>query len=51
MKQIPNLFTLLNLFLGTMAIVYVTQPGLIPMYRDLGNGQIVPDVDPKGLNM
>jgi CDP-diacylglycerol---serine O-phosphatidyltransferase len=28
MKQIPNIFTLLNLFLGCLAIVYVMQPGL-----------------------
>jgi CDP-diacylglycerol---serine O-phosphatidyltransferase len=28
MKQIPNLFTLLNLFFGCMAIVAILQPGL-----------------------
>lgn len=28
LKQIPNLFTLANLFLGCMAIVYILQPGL-----------------------
>jgi CDP-diacylglycerol--serine O-phosphatidyltransferase len=27
MKQIPNLFTLLNLFLGSVAIIYILQPG------------------------
>lgn len=28
MKQIPNLFTLLNLFFGCMAIIAATQPGM-----------------------
>jgi CDP-diacylglycerol--serine O-phosphatidyltransferase len=28
MKQIPNLFTLLNLFFGCLAIVYIMQPGV-----------------------
>ena len=28
-KQIPNLFTLLNLFFGCVAIVYITMPGII----------------------
>ena len=28
-KQIPNIFTLLNLFFGCLAIIVVTQPGLI----------------------
>ena len=28
-KQIPNLFTLLNLFFGCIAIVYITMPGII----------------------
>jgi len=28
-KQIPNLFTLLNLFFGCIAIVYITEPGII----------------------
>lgn len=28
-KQIPNIFTLLNLFFGCIAIIVVTQPGLI----------------------
>ncbi len=31
-KQIPNIFTLLNLFFGCMAVVYILQPGLVPMY-------------------
>lgn len=36
MKQIPNLFTLLNLFFGCLAIVAATQSGLLPMYDDTG---------------
>lgn len=28
-KQIPNLFTLLNLFFGCVAIVYITTPGIM----------------------
>jgi CDP-diacylglycerol--serine O-phosphatidyltransferase len=27
MKQIPNLFTLLNLILGAVAIIFILQPG------------------------
>jgi CDP-diacylglycerol--serine O-phosphatidyltransferase len=27
MKQIPNLFTLLNLILGTLAVIFILQPG------------------------
>ena len=43
MKQIPNIITLLNLFFGCMAIVYILQPGLVPLYNadELG---LVPDV-------
>lgn len=33
MKQIPNIFTLLNLFFGCIAIVYILQPGLVPLYN------------------
>jgi CDP-diacylglycerol--serine O-phosphatidyltransferase len=36
MKQIPNLFTLLNLFFGCLAIIFVTQSGLLPMYDESG---------------
>ncbi len=36
MKQLPNLFTLLNLFFGCIAIVYVLQPGLVPLYTNNG---------------
>jgi CDP-diacylglycerol---serine O-phosphatidyltransferase len=32
MKQIPNLFTLLNLFFGCVAIVIAAQSGLMPVY-------------------
>lgn len=36
MKQLPNLFTLLNLFFGCIAIVYILQPGLVPLYTNNG---------------
>jgi CDP-diacylglycerol--serine O-phosphatidyltransferase len=36
MKQIPNLFTLLNLIFGCLAIVFAMQSGLAPMYTDSG---------------
>jgi len=32
MKQIPNIFTLLNLVFGCIAIMYIMQPGLVPQY-------------------
>lgn len=37
MKHIPNVFTLLNLFFGCIAIVYAIQPGLVPLFQDSGN--------------
>lgn len=37
MKQIPNVFTLLNLFFGCIAIVYAIQPGLVPLFQDSGS--------------
>ncbi len=44
MKQIPNLFTLLNLIFGCIAIVYVIQPGLILLpLDDEGNILITPN--------
>src|SRR6187549_418587 len=47
MKQLPNFFTLLNLLFGGIAIVYVLQPGLIPLYTT--NGQLlVPDTTDLG---
>lgn len=47
-KQLPNLFTLLNLFFGCIAIVYILQSGLIPMYRQTEQGLIIADVDNMG---
>jgi len=38
MKQIPNIFTLLNLIFGCIAIVYIMQPGLVPQYIDENTG-------------
>lgn len=40
MKQIPNLFTLLNLVFGCIAIVYILEPGLILIPLD-GDGNIL----------
>jgi CDP-diacylglycerol---serine O-phosphatidyltransferase len=37
MKQIPNIFTLLNLFFGCLAIVFVLQNGLVPTTSDEGD--------------
>ncbi len=36
LRGIPNLFTLLNLFFGCLAIVFATQSGLLPVYDDSG---------------
>ena len=44
MKQIPNVFTLLNLFFGCLAIVAAMQSGLMPMIDDSGRAL----VDPSG---
>ena len=44
MKQIPNLFTLLNLFFGCIAIIIATQSNLIPIFDSNG----MPSVDPTG---
>ena len=47
MKQLPNIFTLLNLFFGCIAIVYILQPGLIGLYTN--NGPVLmPDVSDLG---
>lgn len=43
MKQIPNIITLLNLFFGCIAIVYIVQPGLVPLYN-ADELVMVPDV-------
>jgi CDP-diacylglycerol--serine O-phosphatidyltransferase len=42
-KQIPNLFTLLNLFFGCIAIIVATQPSLVPMVDVNGNALLDPD--------
>ena len=36
MKQLPNLFTLLNLFFGCLAVIFVLQNGIDIMYNDDG---------------
>src|SRR3954470_23448060 len=36
MKHIPNLFTLLNLFFGCIAIIYILQNGIIIVTNDEG---------------
>src|SRR3982751_2497532 len=47
MKQIPNLFTLLNLLFGCIAIVYIVQPGLVPLYNT-ADLTLMPDVTELG---
>ena len=47
MKKIPNLITLLNLVFGCIAIIYILQPGLIPLYN-VGNDVLLPDVSDTG---
>ena len=32
MKQIPNIFTLLNLFFGCCAVIYTVQSGITVLY-------------------
>lgn len=41
MKQIPNIFTLLNLLCGCIAIVYIVQPGLIADTTADGNQYLI----------
>lgn len=41
MKQIPNLFTLLNLFFGCMAIIAATQPGMTTTIDEQSGLQVV----------
>ncbi len=36
MKQLPNLFTLLNLFFGCVAVIFVLQNGISIMYNEEG---------------
>jgi CDP-diacylglycerol--serine O-phosphatidyltransferase len=47
MKQIPNIITLLSLFFGCIAIVYIVQPGLVPLYNS-NDLVMVPDVSDLG---
>ena len=47
MKQIPNIITLLNLFFGCIAIVYILQPGLVPLYNS-NDLVLTPDVTDMG---
>jgi CDP-diacylglycerol---serine O-phosphatidyltransferase len=42
MKQIPNLFTLLNLIFGCIAIVYILEPGLILLPLDNDGSILIP---------
>lgn len=42
MKQIPNLFTLLNLVFGCIAIVYILEPGLILVPLDTDGSILLP---------
>jgi len=42
MKQIPNLFTLLNLVFGCIAIVYILEPGLILLPLDNEGNILIP---------
>lgn len=43
MKQLPNIITLLNLFFGCIAIVYILQSGLVPLYNS-ADLALIPDV-------
>ncbi|HEX6192383.1 MAG TPA: CDP-alcohol phosphatidyltransferase family protein [Chitinophagaceae bacterium] len=42
MKQIPNIFTLLNLVFGCIAIIYILQPGLLLLPLDESGNILVP---------
>jgi CDP-diacylglycerol--serine O-phosphatidyltransferase len=44
MKHIPNLFTLLNLVFGCIAIVYTLQPGLLLLPLDSEGNILIPPV-------
>jgi len=41
MKQIPNIFTLLNLLCGCIAIIYIVQPGLIALTNADGDQSFI----------
>jgi len=45
MKHIPNLFTLLNLIFGCIAIVYILEPGLILLPVDADQNIVIPPVE------
>ena len=47
MKQIPNIFTLLNLVFGCLAIVAVMQSGLIPVFSQSPDGSWYAAVNPE----
>jgi CDP-diacylglycerol--serine O-phosphatidyltransferase len=47
MKQLPNIITLLNLLFGCIAIIYILQPGLVPLYNS-NDLALVPDVTDLG---
>jgi CDP-diacylglycerol--serine O-phosphatidyltransferase len=40
MKQIPNMFTLMNLFLGCLALVFILQPGLTVTSGEYGENLV-----------
>lgn len=42
MKQIPNLFTLLNLVFGCIAITYILEPGLLMLPLDSDGNILIP---------
>lgn len=41
MKQLPNIFTLLNLFFGCIAIVFIMQNGMVPLSDENGEVMLV----------
>src|SRR3954470_8680895 len=41
MKQIPNIFTLLNLFFGCIAIVFILQSDMVPLADANGDTVLV----------
>ena len=41
MKQIPNIFTLLNLFFGCLAIVFILQNGVVPVADQNGESVLI----------
>ncbi len=49
MKQIPNIFTLLNLFLGCAAIIFIVQPGLVPLFNESGQGYMTANINAEGV--